>query len=184
MKRLLFVFTLIGFSLQAQAGFLLELGGTYISDSLTTSPATSSSKMFYQIGGLFNYQKTIWGGWNYSSISQSDSGSEKIVFASTDTGPYFKWQFGKHAIFNFSLAYNILSRATYKIDSGESESWQGTSYWIQLGVLPEVKNGLRVGASLNYYSASYTKKTVNSVESSASNSKTWIFPMLSLTKQW
>jgi hypothetical protein len=94
-----------------------------------------------------------------------------------------KWQFGRNEVFSFSVAYNLLSKATFS-DGSTTESWTGTSYWLQWGVVPEVREGLHVGVTLNYYSASYTKKVVSAVESSAANSKTWIFPMLVVTKQW
>lgn len=94
-----------------------------------------------------------------------------------------KWQFGRNDLFSVGGAYNILSRATYS-DGTTPETWQGTSLWLQLGVSPEVRNGLHIGASINYYLANYNKKTVSNVESSASNSKSWIFPMLTVSKEW
>ncbi|WII71210.1 hypothetical protein QJS83_12140 [Bdellovibrio sp. 22V] len=165
------------------AGTLVEVGGTYLSDNLTTSSTTTSTKYFYNVGILFNFKKTIWGGWNYSGISHTDKVTETTTFTSQDTGPYMKWQFGKNEFYSLSAAYNILSRGTFS-DGTTSESWQGTSFWIQFGLMPELKPGLHVGASINYYLANYTKKTVSGVESSASNSKSWIFPMLGFTKQW
>jgi hypothetical protein len=55
---------------------------------------------------------------------------------------------------------------------------------VQFSAMPEIGEKFHVGVSLNYYSANYTKKTVSSVESSASITKTWIFPTLSLSKEW
>ncbi|MFS4460836.1 hypothetical protein [Bdellovibrio sp. HCB2-146] len=167
----------------SRAGALLEVGGTYLSDSTNSSSTTTSTKYLYQVGVLFNIRKKIWGGWNYSGISHTDKNDETETFTSMDTGPYFKWEFGKNEVFNLGFAYNILSRATFK-NGSVNEKWEGTSFWFQFGVMPEIKEGLHIGASLNYFAASYTKKTVESVESTDSNSKTWIFPMLSLTKQW
>lgn len=161
----------------------MELGGTYLSDSLAASSTTSSTKYFYNIGVLFTLQKGVWGGWNYSGFSYNDSGTATTTLSSQDTGPVVKWQFGKGNLYNFSAAYNILSRATYSSGSSD-EAWQGTSIWAQLGICPEVKEGLHVGATLNYYAATYNKKTVNNVESSASNSRTWIFPTIFMTKEW
>ncbi|WP_253696899.1 porin family protein [Bdellovibrio sp. HCB117] len=170
-------------STSASAGTLVELGGTYMSDNLSTSEAKKSSKYFYNVGVLFSLKKHIWGGWNYSGISHTDSGDEELSFASQDTGPYLKWQFGRNELYSLGAAYNILSRASYKSGS-DTETWQGTSFWLQFAVAPEVREGFHIGASLNYYLASYTKKTVDNVESSTSNSKSWIFPMLMLTKEW
>lgn|GEM_PF-1206593 len=181
-KKLL-VLLIMMVSLSAQAGLLLEVGGTYLSDSLSTSSTTSSTKYFYNVGVLFDFNKNFWGGWNYSGISHADKDTATTTYTSQDTGPYIKWQFGRNDLYSLGLAYNILSRSTFS-DGTTNENWEGTSFWVQLGVSPEVRAGWRVGASLNYYLANYTKKTVNSVESSASNSKSWIFPMLTVSKEW
>lgn len=174
---------LLLFSGNASASALLDIGGTYISDASATPSTQKSTSYFYNFGALLKLKKSIWAGWNYSGISISDTTTATTAFSSTDTGPYLKWQFGRHELFSVSLAYNFLSSATFS-DGGTRENWTGTSYWLQCGVAPEVREGLHVGVSFNYYSASYTKKVVSSIESSATNSKTWIFPTLMITKEW
>lgn len=162
---------------------MLELGGTYLSDTTVSFSSDKSTKYFYQTAVLFSISKKWWAGWNYSSVSHRDSGDSEVAFVSTDTGPYIKWQIGREGMYTLSAAYNILSRADYKSGT-DTERWDGTSLWIQFGVMPELANGFHLGGSINYYSASFTKKTVSGTETNDSNSKTWIFPMLSLTKQW
>ena len=182
MRKLFFILSFL-FCANAQAGILLELGGTYISDNLTSSSTQTSTEYFYQGAALFTLNKNVWGGWNFSGISLATTQGTTTNFASVDTGPYMKWQFGKGDIFSLAGAYNIVSRATFT-DGTTNENWEGTSLWLQFGVAPEMRTNLRVGVSLNYYLATYTKKTVDSVESKASNSKSWIFPMLSISKEW
>lgn len=167
----------------ASAGFLLDVGGVYLADDLTTTSSRTSSRVYYGVGALFNINKKIWGGWNYSSINHTETITTTTDYSSIDTGPSFKWQFGKNELFSAGLVYNILSRATYS-NGTTNETWQGTSFLLQFAVMPEFSEGFHIGASLNYFSANYTKKTVSNVESSASNTKTWVFPMLMLTKQW
>ena len=162
---------------------MLELGGTYLSDTLAVSTDKKSTAYFYNLGALFSVQKNLWAGWNYSGISHSKEDGSSESFSASDTGPYIKWQFGRNELYSLSAAYNIYSKAQYALDDA-NEKWSGTSFWLQWAVSPEFKEGLHIGASLNYYAASYTEKTIDSVESSATNSKTWIFPMLHLTKQW
>lgn len=171
------------FCVLAHAGVLLELGATYLSDSLGTSSTKTSSKYFYNVGVLFSLQKKIWGGWNYSGLSYADSENSSTSLGVMDTGPVVKWQFGKGDLYTFSAAYNILSQATYS-SGATNETWRGTSIWLQFGFAPEVTNGLHVGGALNYYSASFNKKTVGTTESSASNTHTWIFPTILMTKEW
>ncbi|UXR65148.1 hypothetical protein EZJ49_02660 [Bdellovibrio bacteriovorus] len=182
MKKLLPLLFLI-VSSTAQAGFLLEVGGTYMADTLSTSETRTSTKYFYNLGALFSLKKNIWGGWNYSGISHTDKDTATTTYSSVDTGPYLKWQFGRNQLYSLSMAYNILSKGQFS-DGTTTEEWTGTSMWFQFGVMPEVREGLHLGASLNYYLATYSKKTVSGVESNDSNSKSWIFPMLTLTKQW
>lgn len=179
-----FLFTVILFlSAQVSAGVLLEFGGTYISDSMAIPTTQSSTNYFYNLGVLFNFDKTIWGGWNYSGVTFTNTTTATTTFASQDTGPYVKWRFGRDQVFSMSFAYNLTSKATFS-DGTSNENWEGTSYWLQAGVAPEVREGLHIGVSINYYAANYTKKVVSSTESSASNNKTWIFPMLMINKHW
>ena len=141
--------------------------------------------MFYNVGALFSMKQNLWGGWNYLGISTNESkNSVTTTFSTADTGPYVKWQFGKGQLYSLSAAYNILSKATYKTGSSTSEEWQGTSFWLAFGIMPELSSNLHLGASINYYSASYTKKTVSGSETSAANSKSWVFPSVSITKSW
>lgn len=182
-KKYFLIPLVLTFSGWANAGVLLDLGGSYFSDGLATESTTSSTKYFYNLGVMFSLKKKVWGGWNYSGFSYNESGTTTTTLSSQDTGPVVKWQFGKADLYSFSAAYNILSRAIYSSGSSD-ESWQGTSIWVQFGITPEVKEGLHVGAALNYYAASYNKKTVNSTESSASNSRTWIYPTIMMTKEW
>lgn len=182
MKKFIFLL-LVVFSKVAMAGTLIDVGANYLSDSFASPTSSSSTNYFYNLGVLFSLDKRTWGGWNFSGISSSSTSTLTTTYTSQDTGPFLKWQFGKGEVFNFSFAYNIQSKATFS-DGTNTEAWEGTSYWLQWGVSPEVREGLHLGFSLNYYSANYSKKVVSSTESTVSNTKTWIFPMFQLTKQW
>jgi len=171
------------FSGKALAGTMLDMGAFYSSDSLTTPSSSTTGNTFYNVGLLLSYNKKIWAGWNYSGVSLSRAETATTTFTAQDMGPYFKWQFGSNQLYSMSFAYGLSSRATYS-DGTVDEEWRGTSLWAQFGVSPEVANGVRVGGSLNYYSGSYSKKVVSSTESSISNTKTWIFPMINITMQW
>lgn len=185
MKYFVLFIALLGISPQTRAGILLDVGGAYISDSLTSSTNTSSTKYFYNVGVLFNLTNTIWGGWNYLGVSHADTiPGSTTSYQSMDTGPMMKWLFGKGQVWSLSGTLNVVSHGTYSSGGATQEKWEGISYLLSLGAMPEFSDNFHIGVSLNYYGANYTKKTVNSVESSSSNSKTWIFPMISLTKAW
>jgi hypothetical protein len=176
-------FIVLHFNHQALADTLVELGAAYISDKIASPAEGSNASYFYNGGVLFSINKTTWGGWNYSTVSSSENAPSTNTFSSTDTGPYLKWQFGKGEVFNLNFAYNISSKATFTSGSA-SENWEGTSFWLSWGVTPEVSEGFNVGASINYYSATYSKKVVGGLETIAANSKTWIFPSLLMIKRF
>lgn len=185
MKYFVALITFLGISLQAQAGILLDFGGTYITDAMTSSANTSSTKYLYEVGVLFSLSKTVWGGWSYLGVSHSDTiPGSSTSYASMDTGPTLKWFFGKNELCSLSGTFNVVSRATYSTGSAAQEKWEGMSYLVSFGLMPEVGEGFHIGASLNYYSANYTKKIVNNTESSTTNSKTWMFPTINLSKAW
>lgn len=167
----------------ALAGVLLDVSGIYLSDSLVTPTNRTSSQMYYGLGALLDLKKNLWVGWNYSGFSQSQTVSTTTTFTSTDMGLGIKWQVGRSKLYNIGAAYNFLAKGVYS-DGTTTENWEGTSFLLSFGVAPEVSERLFLGVSLNYYSATYTKKIVSSVESSASNSKSWIFPMFSISKEW
>lgn len=182
MKKVLLIIIFL-FHASAHAGILLEFGGAYLSDSMKTPTVSTSSGYLWNLGVLFDYNKEVWGGWNFSGIATSATGTTTETFSTFDTGPYVKWNFGKNKVFTLGGAYNISSKGVYN-DGTNTENWTGSSIWLQFGVNPEIKDDLRVGASLNYYMATYSKKVVSNTESTAANSKTWIFPMFSITKTW
>jgi hypothetical protein len=167
----------------SSAGLLVEMGGVYLSDTANAEANSTSTKNFYDVGILFNWNKKLWAGWGYMSVNTNDRGEEKISFAGQDTGPMLKWQFGRSKMYSITGAFNILAQATYTKD-GEVEKWRGFSYYGAFAVMPEVADNFRIGAAVNYYSGQYSKKTVDGEETTDRNSKTWIFPTLLLTKSW
>jgi hypothetical protein len=180
-KLLIFIIALM--PLSASAGILAELGGLYLSDSLNSGTTSTSSRNFYNLGVLFTINKNIWAGWGYMGVNQSDVTTTTTTFASQDTGPMAKWEIGRAKTFSLTGTFNVLSRANYSSGS-TTEKWSGTSLWAEMAFMPEVSEGFHLGGALNYYAASYSKKTVSGTETSTSNSKTWIFPTILMTKSW
>ncbi len=185
MRKLAFVLILFLYVQQVRADFLLETTGSYLTDSTAVTNTDTSSRTVYNIGLLFTLSKSVWGGWNYMGLSQSDTVTNTTTTYSTvDTGPSIKYFFGKGDVFSLSATYNFTSKASYQSGTASSQDWTGTSYLIAFGMNPEVTEGLHIGVTLNYYAAAYTKKVISSTESSTSNSKSMVFPALSLTKAW
>lgn len=185
MKYIVLLIIFFTLSSRARAGLLLDVGGIYFGDALKTSSTSTSTQYMYYGAAMFSLNKDIWGGWSYLGLSQNtNDGTTATNYSTMDTGPCMKWQFGRGNMYSLSGTVNIISRASYSKSGSSNETWEGLSYLLGFGLMPEVSEGLHVGGSINYYLANYTKKTISGTESSASNSKSWIFPMLSLTKAW
>ncbi len=176
---------------QARAEFMLDVSGSYSSENTSsTDVKDDATKYYYNLTGYLNISKNWWGGWSYLGISMSGNSNATgstvpTSFQTSDTGPSVKYFFGKNDVFYVSATFNVLAKGSYKnVVSNNTETWQGTSYMAGFGVMPEIKSGLHIGVAINYYHAAYSKKTVNGTETSESNTKTWLFPTLSLSKTW
>lgn len=166
------------------ADALLDFGATYSGDTFTATSQTQTTQYFYNVSALFALDRSMrWTvGWTFFGISKAET-AESVTsnYSSLDMGPALRWNIDKGNMFSLTGAYGYLAKGIYTLDS-VSERWEGTSLFGQFAVQIPVQEGrLSLGLSLNYYAASYSKKIVNSVESTHSAQKSWIFPMLSLT---
>lgn len=184
MKFVFFFLFCLSFSSSALADAAIDFGLVYSSDSLSATPESSNNQYFYNASALFNLDnKARWNlGFAVLGISQTaKSGTTETNYSSFDLGPALRWNIDRSRIFSLTLAYGYLAKATYTVDSGAGEKWEGTSLLGQFAIQAPVQDNFYVGLSLNYYSASYSKKVVSSIESSNDAQKSWIFPMISLT---
>lgn len=185
------IILILFFSAGARAEFMLDLSGSYLTEKTNSSDVKDdSTKLYYNVGAYIQFAKRWWAGWSYLGVnmtgtSNATGSSVPTSFQSADTGPAVKFFFGKNDLFNLTAGYNVLAKASYKnVVSNETEAWQGTSLLFGFGMMPEVKSGFRIGVSINYYYAMYSKKTVDGTETSESNTKSWMFPSLNISKQW
>lgn len=183
-KSILLVICLV-YSQLAQADALLDFGVIYNGDTFSTSTASTETKYFYNAGLMFNLesQRRWYVGWTVFGISQTNTlGTADTSYTSLDMGPILRWNIDRAGIYSMSAAYGYLARGTYAVTGSSSEAWEGTSLLGQIAVQAPFREAkFSIGATLNYYSATYTKKIVNRTESSNSSQKSWIFPMLTVT---
>lgn len=178
-----FLFCLL-FSSLSWADATIDLGLVYSSDTFKATPEAANNQYFYNASALFNLDnKARWNmGFAVLGISQTaKTGTTETSYSSFDLGPAVRWNIDKNRIFSLTLAYGYLAKASYSVDSGAAEKWEGTSLLGQFAVQAPIQDKFYVGLSLNYYSATYSKKVVSSVESSNDAQKSWIFPMINLT---
>ncbi|MGZ3742671.1 MAG: hypothetical protein ACXWRE_08300 [Pseudobdellovibrionaceae bacterium] len=162
---------------------LLDFGAYFSTDTFKTSTDSANTQYFYNFDVLFNLDHSKqWNmGWTVFGISQKNTlAGVESAYSSFDIGPALRWNIDKPGIFSFTLAYGYLAKGQYT--SGTTpEAWTGTSYLGQFAMQAPVGESFFLGFSLNYYAASYSKKVVNSIESSNTAQKSWIFPMISFT---
>ncbi len=180
----LVVITLLLFTPVSHAKLLLDVGAGYFSDSVTTSSSDTSKKLVYNFSALLSISKNFWGGWGYMNMSSDRSqGATDVQLAGYSMGPAFKYQFGRSRTHSISAVYNLINNATYTTNTS-TEEWSGSGYSFQFAAMPEVRENLFVGFTINYHSVNYSKKVVGSTESSVSYTRTWLYPTLSLTKEF
>jgi len=184
MRFLLIMITVSLISVSAWAEALIDFGFNYSADTLTTSADAANTQYFYNLAVLFNLDRKMnWNmGWMVMGINQvSTAASVESTYGSLDLGPALRWNIDKRGVFSTTLAYGYLAKGTYSSGSTD-ENWEGTSLFAQFAVQAPIQDDkFYVGLTLNYYAATYTKKVVSSVESTNDATKTWIFPMISLT---
>lgn len=163
---------------------MIDFGFAYSADSLHKTTDSTNTNTFYNTDLLFNLdnRRRFNVGWSVFGISQTSAqATTTTTYSSMDMGPAIRWNIDRGGIFSTTFAYGYLARATYAATGATDEKWEGTSYFAQMAAQIPMGEKFYIGVSLNYYGASYSTKTVSNVESSTDSTKTWIFPMFSMT---
>lgn len=92
-------------------------------------------------------------------------------------------RFGRGNAFALGATYNVFSQATFSDTTGTQE-WTGSSYNVRFAIMPELKERLRIGITVNYFSATYTKSKSKNVEIVVSNTRQWLYPAIGLIKEF
>lgn len=167
----------------AQAGLIIENSLLYSSSALTTSSASTSSKLFGNISVGATIPKDYQVGWNVNYLSRSDNpGSGATTLSGTEMGPRFGIFIGKQQTFSVAVVWHAIASATYTASGGSAESLSGSGFQGELGYAPQISNHLFAGFKLIYNSVSYSKKTDSSnLTSSVSYSQSGVLPVLYLS---
>jgi hypothetical protein len=186
-KNFLCLATVAAISFICSAGFagpMVDFGGTFSSNSLSTSSESTNSQNFYNLSVMFNIDTKVHYnlGWAVFGISESSKvGATETSYSSFDMGPAFRWNIDKNGIFSITIVYGYLAKGKYSVGT-TSQDWEGSSLLLQFGMQAPVREDkFYVGLTLNSYTGTYTDKIVSNVKSSVSATKTSVFPMVSLT---
>ncbi len=172
----IFLFSASNAKAEAQIG----LNTFYLSDQLTTSSTSNSTKTIWALDILFSPAgvKNLLFGWDILGVSVSDATTTTTTFTSSDMGPKFFWYFTKSHNWSLALSYHLISNAKY--NPGTEETWSGTSLFVELGYLPDITENFSAGVKLNYYSASYNKQTISTTTADVAYKRNLIFPSMAL----
>ena len=179
-NNFIFIFFICFVFVKTAQATTFELGALYLTDDLTSTASTKSSKTAYNVAILMVSEgKNSYGvGWSYQGYSTLDTTTTDTKYNSTETGPKFIYYFGREKIWYTGLIYNLSAKAKYENSLGSAE-WRGTSLVLQFGYLPYVTSKSQVGIKLNYHTASYNEQITNSTTLTATeNKKTSIYPTI------
>lgn len=164
------------------ASAYIELNTFYMNESMNTGATESSSRMFIDgsIGVSVDRKGHYLIGWNYSLSNVTQSTTTSTTYSSSQMGPRFIWFFTRSKSWSLGLTYNILTTANYTAESSSAEKWTGMAIKADLGYNFELSEKAYLGIKLNYSTASYNSKLVDSTDySTISNNASFIYPSLS-----
>ena len=182
MNRLLF-FAILLLQSAVQA-VVIDVGATQFSHTFTQLSDTKTSQTFINLSLMANITKgepkKLNFGWTMISVStavETSTTSDKLT--SLDMGPVIRWAIDQRHLFVLTLAYGVYAKGKFDTLT-TSETLTGTSLFAKIAVEPQVTETFNLGVSLNYYSPSYNKAVLSSVESNVSYKGMQLFPAISM----
>jgi hypothetical protein len=180
----LFFFCLF-FTFNAKAGLLLQGGLSYTSYSDASENGDSDLTRLYNklfLGASLNDKRTLYFGWNINSWSSSlqQGTSEEDSYGVLEMGPRLQLFFNENFNFYLSAEWNPYIKGE-RDKNGSSGDIEGSSYGIGAGYRFRLTKALGLGIAFHYQNLSVTKETINSSESTTSDSISNILPMLELS---
>lgn len=166
------------------ANFVLDADGLYFSDNVAASNKSSeSATLFSGFAGFGVDKKNMYEiGWDYSSHSTSTvDASSTVGYNASEMGPEVVSYLDKDRNWRFSIAYDLVTTATYSLTGSSNEKWDGYAINTNIGYQFRWDSSVSIGIRLNYSLDTYSQSVVGSTTTSVSNSKTLIYPSVALT---
>lgn len=157
--RLIMVGFFLGLSSVSRANMVIDVQATYLSDQFKYATTSNWNLMLYStsLNFVMNKSKTLFFGWNILSLSQTyNDGSSTNAFTTMDMGPRILW-LSKSGDYQLGISYNLRNTTTYTEGSSQPIALRGSSILLELGLLPEISDGVRLGIKLNYYNPTWTE---------------------------
>lgn len=171
--------------IKSKAELLWDLHLTYLSDQLKYTATSTQSLMFWNTSINFIMSKSgrFYFGWGMLGLTQTENdGTNQNQYSSTEMGPRFLY-LSKSGMYQIAVSYHLRNTTTYTLGTAEPASLRGTSLFAELGLMPEVGDGFRAGAKLNYYAPTWTENVVGGATfSQVAYNKVLIIPTFAF--QW
>jgi hypothetical protein len=161
-----------------------DFQGTYLNDQFKNAQTSQQSLLFYSTSFNFvmNRSRTLFFGWNLLNISdKNQKGSDLNQFTSMEMGPKILWV-SKTLTYQIGFSYHLKNTTQYGQSSTQPLLFRGQAFLIEMGLLPEIAEGVRMGLKLNYYNPTWTE-TLEGTETltQVSYNRTLIIPTLALS---
>lgn len=138
----------------------------------------------FNLGFTINQKKSFYIGWSLYNVATKDEvNQQKSNYTTQDMGPSLRYEFGRSSMYFINFIYGIRTQTAYD-SGGTAEQWLGTNYLLQLGVAPEIADGVQVSFAFNYFSGGAAKKLVSDVQTSVSYSKAFMTPTVGINYKW
>lgn len=170
-----------------RCGAVLDANVFYFTDTFPYDEDTSTFKRTFWdffVGMGLNKRNQYVLGWNYGSMTFDDDPGTPSKLTVTDMGPKFIAYLDKDRAWVFGLTYNLITKGKYSENGGAAVDLRGSSMKVEVGYTPPISETLAFGVKLNYYKASFNEKVVDDSITKKANSRTTIYPTLSLTARW
>jgi hypothetical protein len=170
------------------AGFAADVDVFYFTDSFSTGSGSASTygRTMWDLAPLIAIDKKAqWMiGWNYDSMSFTDTPSgTTTTLTVTDMGPKIAYYFNKSRSWEIAFTYDLITKGNYA-SGGTTAELRGTAIKGELGYLPEMWEGIFIGAKLNYYKPSFNEQVVSTTLTKVTDGRTTIYPTFSVTFRW
>jgi hypothetical protein len=178
-------FLCLFFTLHAKASLLLQGGLSYTSYSDASENGDGDMTRLYNklfLGASLNKKKTLFFGWNINSWSSSlkQGTSEEDSYGVLEMGPRLQLFLNDNYSFYFSAEWNPYVKGDRE-KNGSNGDIEGSSYGIGAGYRFKITKALGLGVAFQYQTLNISKETINSSESTRSDSVSNIVPMLELS---
>ncbi len=181
--KFLVVLVILLFSLAwtTTANAFVELNTFFMTNSLKTTAATTSSQTYLEttVGFAIDNKSQYQVGWAYNLFSTSDAATTTQTYSSTQMGPRFIAFLTKSKSWSAGFGYYLTTSATYSDGTGTSETWKGSALKLDVGYNMPISEQFYLGFRLNYSSATYVERLVaTTTYTTVSYAKTTMYPSI------